>query len=524
MKITLISITTTQDQGIRTLSSILKKENYEVNLVFMGYQEGYYTPYRKEILEQLKNICKNSELIGINCFISTKFRAVQVIRYLRKELKATIVFGGIHVTIAPTECIKDHSILCLGEAEEAIVDIANAIKKKKPLDKIKNLWIRKENEIIKNPVRDLVGNLDKLPYPDYDLKNHYILDGNRIRKFQERDIGREILFLSGRGCPYACDYCSNSTFNELYKCSKKKIPRHHSVNYIIGFLKQIKSKFKNVDYVGLRDDTFTMRDIGQIKEFCKKYKKEINMNFFISADARTISEDKVKLLVDAGCVDVNLGIQGSERVNKEVYHRYIDNDSILKAAIIFNKYKDKVCVHYDLISTSPYDTEQDILDVIAFVKKLPKPFALGLNNLTFFVGSKLYNRAVRDGTIKSFKDTANTLEHGDRSGHILLKKKNIYLNTILNLMRGSVIENKYGDLSERQLDLLINKTLIKIFNDGNPLVYIFPYSLKFFDFMKYNIAMRIYSKIPFSIKEWLVKRKYSGKIHYSDINIRQGEK
>ena len=197
MKITLISTTTPEDHGIRILSSVLKKADYEVNLVFMPLSKGYYSLYNKKALKQLKDICGDSKLIGVSCFINTKLKAVQVINFLKRNVKARIIFGGIHVTLAPEECIKDNEIICIGEGEGAILDVANAVKNNKPLDKIPNLWIKKNDKIIKNPVRDLIDNLDELPYPDYGIENHYVLDNNKIRKFKEEDLYREILFLSG---------------------------------------------------------------------------------------------------------------------------------------------------------------------------------------------------------------------------------------------------------------------------------------------------------------------------------------
>ena len=393
MKITLISTTTPEDHGIRILSSVLKKADYEVNLVFMPLSKGYYSLYNKKALKQLKDICGDSKLIGVSCFINTKLKAVQVINFLKRNVKARIIFGGIHVTLAPEECIKDNEIICIGEGEGAILDVANAIKNNKPVDKIPNLWIKKNDKIIKNPVRNLIDNLDELPYPDYDIENHYILENNNIRKFKEKDLCGEVLFLSGRGCPYGCDYCSNSTYNELYCGKRKKIVRYHSNDYIITFLRQIKEKFKSLIYIALWDDTFSMRSLEEIKDFSSKYKKHIRIKLKIQIDARTITEDKVKYLVDAGCSYVSMGIQGSERVNKEIYHRYISEEAILRTGNILNKYTDQIVISYDVIATNPYESEQDILNLINFIIKLPKPFKVYTSNLIFFVGSKLHKKA-----------------------------------------------------------------------------------------------------------------------------------
>jgi radical SAM superfamily enzyme YgiQ (UPF0313 family) len=68
-----------------------------------------------------------------------------------------------------------------------------------------------KEKIIKNPVRKVIENLDELSFADYDIENHYILENHSIRKFREEDLSGGIFFLTGRGCPYGCAYCSNKS-------------------------------------------------------------------------------------------------------------------------------------------------------------------------------------------------------------------------------------------------------------------------------------------------------------------------
>src|SRR3989338_5483 len=149
MKITLISTATfPSDQGIRTISSVLKKAGYEVKIIFLAYSEDYSRVYPEKALNQVIKICKDSDLVGINSFASTAPRAIHVINKL-KRLNNPIVWGGIHATISPEECIKYCDIVCVGEGESAVVDLAKAIENKKPIGKIENLWIKKGDKIIK---------------------------------------------------------------------------------------------------------------------------------------------------------------------------------------------------------------------------------------------------------------------------------------------------------------------------------------------------------------------------------------
>ena len=509
MKITLISTSTyPSDQGIRTISSVLKKAGHDIKLVFMSLSEDYSRNYKQEELIQLLKICKESQLIGINSYASTSHRAERIISFLKNHLSVLIVYGGVHATISPENCIEHSDLVCVGEGEDAVLELANTIAQKKPIDKIKNLWLRKENKIIKNPIRNLIDNLDFLPFPDYEIENHYLLDKGEIRKFNENDLGGQIFFLTGRGCPYACDYCSNSLFNRLYDGKRKKIVRQHSPEYIIDGIIYLKKKFPSLGFFDIRDDTFSFRSLDDIKKFCKLYKEKVNIRFKCLADPKTINEEKIKLLVNAGCTDIIVGIQGSERTNLELYHRNQNNKDVLNAAKILNKYKEKLAVMYDVITCNPYEKSEDIINLIKLLQKIPKPYFLSVNNLVFFPGSQLYKKAKFEGLIKTEKDSAYMLNYWDRSRHILLKKKNIYLNMVLNLMRGSVTESRFGLMPNFFLDYLLKEKRIKK-NLKNPFPSLLALKIvSLMDLTREEILKPAYRSLPISFKIWYDKTRY----------------
>ena len=507
MKITLISTSTfPSDQGIRTLSAVLKKQGYDVKLVFMCLSEDYSKNYNLSELKQLANLCKNSGLIGINSYASTAGRAARIINFL-KRLSIPIVYGGVHATISPELCIEQADIICVGEGEGAILDLAKAIEKGEKIDKIKNLWIKTSEGIIKNPIRPIIDDIDKLPFPDFDIENHYILDKGRIRKFQERDLAGGIFFLTGRGCPYGCDYCSNSFFNKLYEGKRKKILRWHSPEYIIQGILYMKKKFPHLGYFDIRDDNFSLRPLDDIKKFCKLYKEKVHMRFKCLADPKTVDDEKISLLVNAGCTDIIVGIQGSEGTNLNIYHRNQTDENVLRAAKILNKYK-QLAVMYDIITCNPYEKPKDIINLIRLLQKIPKPYYLSVNNLVFFPGSQLYRRALQDKTIKTKKDTAANLNYWDRSKHILLKKKNIYLNLILNLMRGPVTESRFGFMPNFLLNWFLEKDRVNR-NLKNPAFsYIALYFVSISDLIREKIMKPFFRSLPVSFKVWYDKVRY----------------
>ncbi|MBS3088794.1 B12-binding domain-containing radical SAM protein [Candidatus Pacearchaeota archaeon] len=508
MKITLISTATyPSDQGIRTISGVLKNAGHQVNLVFMALSEDYSKNYTKSELIQLAKICKDSQLIGINSFASTAHRANRIIHFL-KQLNIPIVYGGVHATISPEDCIKHADIVCVGEGEEAIIDLVNALEKNKPIEKIKNLWIKKENRIVKNPIRNLIDNLDSLPFPDYKIETHYILENKKIRHFKEYDLGGQIFFLTGRGCPYGCDYCSNSLFNELYKGKCKKILRWHSPKYIIDGILFFKKRFPTLSYFDIRDDTFSLRPTEQIKEFCTLYKEKVKMRFKCLGDPRTITDEKINLLVDAGCTDIIIGIQGSERTNREIYHRPQTDKDVLNASKILSKYKEKLAVMYDVITCNPYEKPENIISLIRLLQKLEKPYFLSVNNLVFFPGSKLDRRARQDKIIKKESDAAYQLNYWDRKAHILLKRQNMYLVLILNLMRGSVTKKRFGFIPNSLINYLLKKERIKknLKNPASTLAVL--QFVGVYDLIRERILKPTYRSLPLDFRVWYDKVRY----------------
>jgi anaerobic magnesium-protoporphyrin IX monomethyl ester cyclase len=507
MKITLVSTSTfPSDQGIRTISAVLKKAGHKVNLVFMTLSEDYSRNYNSHELAQLSKIAKSSKLIGVASYASTARRAERIINHLKK-LSIPIVYGGVHPTISPQQAIAVSDIVCVGEGEQAVVELASAIEKSKSFGKIKNLWVKRNNKIIKNPIRNLIEDVDSLPFPDFDIESHYILEKGIIRKFKEEDLGGGIFFLTGRGCPYGCDYCSNSFFNQLYKGKCKSILRLHSPEYIIKGILSMKSKFSSLSYFDIRDDTFSMRPLEEIRHFCEMYKQKVKMRFKCLGDPKTITHEKIKLLVGAGCTDIIIGIQGSESTNHMIYHRNQTDEGVLKAARILNKYKN-LAVMYDVITSNPYETPKQIISLIRLLQKLPKPYYLSVNNLVFFPGTQLYQRAVQDGMIKSEKDTAQYLNYWDRSKHILLKRKNIYLNLILNMMRGSVTKTRFGPMPNFILNWLLEEKRVKR-NLKNPFPAITATRLLYVsDLIRERILKPFYRSLPLSFKVWYDKVRY----------------
>ena len=406
-KIILISTDGFIQHGLRSISAVLKKEGFDVHIIFFSYNTDARIIFNsREILKSIRNIIQGSILIGISTNMQVDSPLAIWLFNNVKDMNIPLIWGGIYPTINPEDCIKHVDILCRGEGEYAALELAKKLVKKQSIDNILNLWLKKDGKIIKNPLRELIGNINVLPFPDIDTSTHYYLDKKekRIRIIEDGDLKQtnpENLFCvhGVRGCPLICSYCSNKAMDTLY-CGKFRRVRKRSVNLIIDELR-IAIKKLNPEKIWFSDDIFTIRTEDELKLFSELYKKYINLPFMCYVSPTTVSETKLKYLVDAGINSVEMGIQsGSDYINKDIYERQQTRKDVLKATKILSKFGDKITPKYQFILFNKYEKEEDIIETIDLIKKIPPPYIMQCFTLSLFKGSELYNKYLKDGYIQ----------------------------------------------------------------------------------------------------------------------------
>lgn len=154
-----------------------------------------------------------------------------------------------------------------------------------------------------------------------------------------------------------------------------------------------------------------------------------------------------------------MGIQtGSERVNRNIYNRFVSNETVMRAATILNKYKDDMeFPTYQFIISNPYENSDDLAQTIRLLQKLPKPYTLEVAHLIFFPGCELSERAISDGLISDSDYTKYNIDYYDERKHLKLEKKNHYLNTLIYCMRGLAMPSIIGSMPISWIDFFVSK-------------------------------------------------------------------
>lgn len=482
MKVTLIAPTPPDVAafGIRSLSSYLKKHGKDVRLIFLPggvekfkHKTGYRYEYEKSILEQVVELCRDSGLVGISFMSNYLDRAMQINSAIKDSLDVPVIVGGIHPTVMPGECLNFADIVCVGEGEETLIELVRRMEEGKDYSDIQNLYLKRDNKIIRNTLRPLIQDLDSLPFFDFGMEGHFVYDN--IKKRIE-PMSKELLYrsfplephlegtfsdsykrtlsyktMTTRGCPHHCTFCAEKTLSELY--SGQRYLRKRSINHVMEELQCVKRELPFVESIFLFDDTFLVRTTEEIREFSRIYKDTVGLPFHIQASPTTVTEEKMDALIDAGLAFVEIGIQSTSNTAKDLYKRKVPAETILKAAAVFHKYQEKIyppCYH--VILDNPWETAQDVIETLNTILKLPRPFWLKRASLVCFPGTELYIKAKQEGIIKTEEDEMREIY----SKH-LHSPKGTYVNFLMYLAG-------FSSFPRWIVKLLSKRAFVKFFN------------------------------------------------------------
>jgi radical SAM superfamily enzyme YgiQ (UPF0313 family) len=223
------------------------------------------------------------------------------------------LMGGPHPTYFPEVIFTPGvDVICRGEGEDATVELAQAIDRGADYRFIRDLWVKQDGRVYRNPARELRRDLDAIPFPPRQLLYDYD-DELRLRPLKS--------FTTNRGCPFPCSYCFNPSLVEHYGSSWKKV-RIRSPENVIAELTAVKAQGP-LQVIGFRESIFVY-STEWLREFGELYRREIQLPYYCHVRADMMTEEMVELLAWSGCHTVNVGIEtANEHLANEVLKRQI---------------------------------------------------------------------------------------------------------------------------------------------------------------------------------------------------------
>jgi len=340
------------------LADALEKAHFNVKIMHSLEFRNVKAIFNSAI-ETIKEI--NPIFVGFSVMtgMQTEYSA-KLSRIIKKSFpNISIVWGGVHPTIATEECLKEDyiDIIIRSEGEKTIVELAKAIKERKYLGEILGISYKDGSKIIHNDNRPLMENEELDNYtPAWHLINfgkkgyfneQYAQDMYGLKKIAQ--------YYSSRGCPYKCKFCFNVSQNTTRW-------RAHSAEKVIKDIELLRRKY-GIDGVIFHDDNFFIN-----KKRTFEILQKIGIPYFAEVRNDMITEEIGKLLSETRCMRLHIGAESGSDKTLEMINKKFDVDTIIKSTEILAKYK--IPVNYSFVVGFPGETWQMIKKTFLLIEKL----------------------------------------------------------------------------------------------------------------------------------------------------------
>jgi anaerobic magnesium-protoporphyrin IX monomethyl ester cyclase len=366
--------------GIGVLSAFLKKHGHETKLIHVSDELGYPLDVDR-IVRDVKEY--NPGLICFSSVTNQWFYVQTIAKFIRRACRIPIVVGGHHANAASHQIIKERAVdfVCKGEGEIPLLELVNRIERNQSCDYIPNMLSKTNSvadevkatgtygltgipvqtqtgggdhgckqsgptdfylddgmRVIDNPVGRWVDNLDELPFEDRE-----VFDYDRIVK--TRSGWAEVI--ASRGCPYACTYCFNVPFFDMYKkdlagsqesVRMRDFVRRRSVESTVEMLREVKEKYSNVQYFTFVDDVFAIYS-RWLSDLAPAYRDAVGLQFAATSQPLAFDEKIARLLKEMGCKVVKMGVEaGDPDIRNHVLNRNIPDRVLIDSFALARKY------------------------------------------------------------------------------------------------------------------------------------------------------------------------------------------
>ena len=331
----IFSFTTLPRLGSILLGTILKNKGYNIKV----FIEDIATP-EWDLLDDADMVC-------ISSITATANRAFQIAEKFKKR-GVPVVLGGPHTTFLPDESLQYADYVVRGEGEETLVELLDSLNAHNPLDSIKGLSYRNtDNEIVHNPDRELIQDLNDAPIPDFSL----------VYKW---DNVNTVPVATSRGCPFGCKFCSViPMFGRKY--------RFKSIERVIEEI--LASTPKKTEHVFFIDDNFAANK-SRTKELLRTI-IDRNIKLEWSAQVRTdVAKDPelLSLMEKAGCFAVFIGFESINPKTLDLYNKGQGLADIENSIRIVKQHN--INIHGMFVLGSDTDDIQTIRNTAKFAKRL----------------------------------------------------------------------------------------------------------------------------------------------------------
>ncbi len=361
--------------GLGYLAAVAEQEGHECRIFDFGLRPN------RPMSEDVQDVIDfKPDLVSFTS-MTTSYASVEESAALLKEaLGVTTIIGGPHATTLPEDTLRNPHLdfLIYGEGEEVFQDFLRGLSSgANNWGDMRGLWYKQDGEVISGGERELIKDLDALPFPARHL---FELDKYPLYAPNGEPM---VTVLSSRGCPWNCSFCFKGIVGRTY--------RQRSPESITAELQHV------IDNYGVRnfyfiDDLFTI-DVRRLEKIMDHFiDQKMDVRWRCLARVDRVNPDLLKKMYQAGCRQVHYGIEsGNEEVLKRTA-KHIRLDQVRDAV----KWTADAGIHSKgyFILGLPGDTTETMSETIEFAASLDLSEAM-FSIATPMPGTQLWSELVR---------------------------------------------------------------------------------------------------------------------------------
>jgi anaerobic magnesium-protoporphyrin IX monomethyl ester cyclase len=357
--------------GLAYMAAVLEQNDFEVKIIDSPVLDFDHQKIKVELEAYQPTI------VGIGSMTPTIESALKCARIAKETCPdAKVVMGGPHATFADTEILnteKAVDLIAKGEGEETIVDIAKQL----PLNDIKGISFRKDNQIIKTAQRPFIQDLDALPRPAY-----------KYLPMEKYNItGRNLLpIISSRGCPFQCPFCvATQMFGSQFRARSPK--------NVLDELEWLRDEY-GAQGIAFQDDTLTF-DKKRTMDICDGIiERKINLPWGCGTRADVVTKEVLAKMSKAHCNETMFGVEAGCQRMRDVLKKRVSTEQI-ENAIKWTK-EAGIFVTVSVILGYPGETKETLQETLDFVRKI-EPDDVWLCHATPYPGTCLREIVEKNG-------------------------------------------------------------------------------------------------------------------------------
>ncbi len=346
--------------GLPILGAILKRRGYDVTI------------FCEDLAPIDWDEAAEADIAFVSTITCTAPRAYEIARFFR-ERNIPVVMGGPHPTFLPEDSLQHCDYVVRGEGEETVVELLDALNNGVKPYGVAGVSFCDNGEIVHNPPRPLVQDLDSLPFPDLSL----------IRGKENISVTP---ILTSRGCPYDCTFCSvTQMFGHKF--------RRRSVENVMDELRLLKPRS-----VFFYDDIFNADSERMMALLESMLREGITPDWSAQCHTHLIlkQRDLLPLMHRSGCFALYLGFESINPATLKEYRKRQTVEEIREAIRLLHQHG--IMVHGMFVFGADTDDLATFKETVKFALRNRIDTAQFLV-LTPVPGTQLYKRLENEGRI-----------------------------------------------------------------------------------------------------------------------------